>query len=76
MSEDTGGISAILAIMNTPLIERLRKTRLTTLGTGVPELCEEAAREIERLSSQIAEQLCEIDYLRGTVSASTWENDT
>ncbi|MGA1036651.1 MAG: hypothetical protein ACO3VQ_02450 [Ilumatobacteraceae bacterium] len=56
------------------LIERLRKQRTCDTKDGVPELLEEAAREIERLTVALAE----LDQRRNAeapYSSSNWSDD-
>ena len=59
----------------TPLTDRLRSTHLMVIGQGLPELCEEAAREIERLREENILYRQAAEFLSGNKNA-TWENDT
>jgi hypothetical protein len=62
--------------MNTPITERLRSKGLVSVGNGVPELCEEAARLIEKLASDVALYKQASQYLAGPGESADWENDT
>jgi hypothetical protein len=59
----------------TPITERLRSRHLLTIGQGLPELCEEAAREIERLKQDNVLLKQATEYL-GQTTTATWEHDT
>jgi hypothetical protein len=57
------------------IIERLRSTHHHTIGSGVPELCEEAAREIERLKEAVNLYQQASEYLAGKPISLSWDND-
>lgn len=59
------------------LIERLRQVRLATTGCDHALLCEEAAREIERLMEKAETYRQESEYLGGaTYKSADWSDDT
>ena len=57
------------------IIERLRATHIRSFGSGVPELCEEAARMIEHLTKEVITYKEAARYLGGSATTSDWEND-
>jgi hypothetical protein len=61
--------------MSTTITERLRSYHLIAVGQGLPELCEEAAREIERLRQDNLLLKQATEYL-GQTNSTTWEHDT
>jgi len=62
------------------IVERLRSRHLFAIGNGVPELCEEAAREIEDLRKKLVLFQQASEYLSGNprpyASVADWDNDT
>lgn len=62
--------------MTTPLTERLRSNHLVAIGNGVPELCEEAARHIEKLTNDVLLYKQASEYLAGPIKSANWSNDT
>ncbi len=57
------------------IVERLRATHIRTYGSGIPELCEEAARTIEHLKNEVITYQQAATYLSGAAVTSNWEND-
>lgn len=62
--------------MTTPITERLRSRHLVTIGNGIPELCEEAARAIEKLTKDVLLYKEASEYLAGPGQSTNWSNDT
>jgi hypothetical protein len=62
--------------MVTPITERLRSKHLVAIGNGVPELCEEAARLIEKLASDVTLYKQASEYLAGGRHSADWTHDT
>ena len=56
------------------LIERLRSRTVVDDGNGLPELLEEAAREIQRLSVALVETEQKLDSMT-PYSSSGWPDD-
>ena len=61
----------------TNISERLRSIRIHEVGQGLPELCEEAARTIEKLRADLLLMKQAADYLgAGHTNSVKWEHDT
>lgn len=59
----------------TTLLQRLRNHTVVDTGDGLPELLEEAAREIERLSNALSDSE-ERRRAEALYSSSDWSNDS
>jgi|APGre2960657373_1045057.scaffolds.fasta_scaffold76852_3 hypothetical protein len=61
----------------TNITERLRSIHIHQVGQGLPELCEEAARTIEKLRADLLLMKEAADYLgAGQTTSVKWEHDT
>ena len=61
----------------TNITERLRSIHIHQVGQGLPELCEEAARTIEKLQDDLLLMKEAAEYLgAGQTISVKWEHDT